>query len=313
MTGLAAILTGWLQRGDPVVLVTVAATRGSTPREVGACMLVGAAETAGTIGGGRLEWEAIRHARMLTPVPGGPVPGGPDLAGVPGETALDLPLGPALGQCCGGAVTLRLERAGPATAARLAEDEQRAAARQPALLLFGAGHVGRALAPALAPLPWRVTWIDSRADAFPAVPPAGVACRTMMAPADAVGAAAAGTLFLIVTHSHPLDFTLAEAALRRGDAGYVGMIGSVTKRRRFERLFRSHGGDGAALDRLRCPIGAGLSSGALIPDKSPAVIAALTAAEMLIAMTGHDRAAVSGPAPASPSAVCSSPVCPCHI
>ncbi|MDR3518327.1 MAG: xanthine dehydrogenase accessory protein XdhC [Azospirillaceae bacterium] len=282
MTPLSEALTAWQRRGDAAILVTVTRARGSTPRAAGTCMLVSATATAGTIGGGVLEWEAIRQARAR-------------LADTGAEpTLLDLPLGPALGQCCGGAVSLRLEPADAIVAAHLAEGERQALSRQPALLLFGAGHVGRALAAALAPLPWRLSWIDNRAAAFPETVPDAVTCRTLAEPVDAVTTAATGTFFLIMTHSHPLDFALARAALGRGDAAYVGMIGSLTKRRRFERLFRDEGGDVTALGRLRCPIGTAPLGATTIRDKSPAVIAALTAAELLITALGHAPPANAG-------------------
>lgn len=106
MSGLAAALRGWLARGEPAVLVTIAEARGSTPREAGARLLVGRAAALGTVGGGRLEWEAVERARRM-------------LDGGPAEMDLDMPLGPALGQCCGGHVTLRLERADARTLAFL--------------------------------------------------------------------------------------------------------------------------------------------------------------------------------------------------
>ncbi|SMH31303.1 xanthine dehydrogenase accessory protein XdhC [Azospirillum agricola] len=286
MTALSSLLTGWLERGDGAVLLTVAEARGSTPREAGARMLVGPEATAGTVGGGRLEWIAVDAARQML------ARGMP--AGNERGTTLDLPLGPATGQCCGGHVVLRLERADAGTVATLAEEERREAEARPTLLLFGAGHVGRAMAAAFAPLPLRLLWIDGRAHEFPEAIPPGVERIVSDRPLDHVAAAPAGFGCLILTHSHALDFDIAEASLRRGsDAAYVGLIGSTTKRARFERWYRARGRDADALSRLTCPIGAALASSPLPGDKRPEVIAALAAAELLLAFAAFgERAAL---------------------
>ena len=224
------------------VLVTVSKTRGSTPREAGAWMWVGQHAVTGTIGGGQLEYMAIDAAR----------------AGRLG--VLHIPLGPEIGQCCGGHVTLTLTsgaRPDPAP--------------QPDLLIFGAGHTGRALARMALHLPVNVTLIDSRPDelAKSEVP----TCLSALPEAE-VARARPGSSYVIVTHDHALDFLIAAAALQRVDATYVGMIGSATKRTRFEIWCRAHA---PAVDprRLICPIGQGA------PDKRPAVIAAFTATEIL--------------------------------
>ncbi|PWC37431.1 xanthine dehydrogenase accessory protein XdhC [Azospirillum sp. TSO35-2] len=269
MTPLSTTLTGWLSDNEPAVLVTVAEARGSTPREAGAGMLVGRDACAGTVGGGRLEWSAIATARRMLE-DGGAL-----------ET-LDLPLGPATGQCCGGHVVLRLERADAGTVAALQERERRDAAARPTLLLFGAGHVGRAMAMAFAPLPLRLLWIDGRAQEFPTDIPAGVERILTDSPLDPLASAPAGAGCLVLTHSHALDFEITEAALRRGDVAYVGMIGSATKRAKFERWYRARaaarGGDATGLAGLTCPIATALTG-----DKRPEVIAALAAAELLVA------------------------------
>ncbi|GEO41191.1 xanthine dehydrogenase accessory protein XdhC [Skermanella aerolata] len=267
MTDLASVLKGMLQRGEPAALVTVAEARGSTPREPGARMLVGADATVGTIGGGRLEWDAISRARMLASDPAQPT-----------EATIEVPLGPAIGQCCGGHVTLRLERADPAVLTRIEAEEQAASSRLTRVLLFGAGHVGKAIATALAPLPFDIQWIDERPEEFPTRPPGdNVHPIVTSAPLDLIAEAPTGSCYLILTHLHALDFQIAEAVLRRADFAYAGLIGSATKRRRFERTFTAHGGDPQILSRLTCPIGS-----ALHRDKRPTVIAALVAAELLI-------------------------------
>ena len=269
MTSLSATLKGWLAAGRPAVLVEVAEARGSTPREVGARMLVGLESTLGTIGGGRLEWEAIEAAHRL-------------LGEGASDATLELPLGPALGQCCGGHVRLRLEHATASTLVRLEEGERAEAARNPTVLLFGAGHVGKALAQALSPLPLTVQWIDARAEEFPDPLPPGITRIIAVRPVDLVATAPAGAGYLVLTHEHALDFAIASAVLDRGDFAYAGLIGSTTKRRRFERLYGARGRDIRQLARLNCPIGGGR-----VADKRPAVIAALTAAELLVAFAGY--------------------------
>jgi xanthine dehydrogenase accessory protein XdhC len=255
-------LAGLLAQGEPAILATIAEAQGSTPRETGAAMLVAAGACHGTIGGGQLEYLAIDTARVMLAL------------GEEGRE-LDLPLGPLLGQCCGGRVRVSLERAGPEHIRHLRRGEEAERRCAPAVLVFGCGHTGRALAQALAPLPVQTGLVDDRLEAGHDLP-AGIALLRLDDPAEAVAAAPLGAAFIILTHSHALDYRLADAALRRGDAAYVGMIGSATKRARFARFFLQGGGSPEALARLTCPIG-----GADVPDKRPAVIAALTAAELI--------------------------------
>ncbi len=259
---LSSSLAHLLARGEPAILVTLAEARGSTPREAGAAMFVTTGESHGTIGGGQLEYHAIDTARVM-------------LARGEANRELDLPLGPLLGQCCGGRVRVRLELAGPehVRALRAAEEAERN--RAPSVLVFGCGHTGRALARALAPLPFRTTFVDDRLETGHDLP-ANITFAPLDDPAEAIAAAPARAAFVILTHSHALDYRLADAALRRGDAAYVGMIGSTTKRARFGRFFLQGGGSARALASLTCPIG-----GSDVADKRPDVIAALTAAELI--------------------------------
>ncbi|WP_145748283.1 xanthine dehydrogenase accessory protein XdhC [Nitrospirillum amazonense] len=260
--GLAACLA----RGEAVVLVTVTEARGSTPREVGACMAVGADWQTGTVGGGRLEHLGLETARRLLAEGGEPV-------------RLDVPLGPAVGQCCGGHVVLTVERVDEAVLYRLRAAEATALAGQPWLMLFGAGHVGKAVARAMAPLPLRLVWVDSRASEFPPDPPVDADIRVATELPSQVALAPPGAGYLIMTHNHDLDFAITAEAVQRTDTAYVGLIGSHTKRQRFSRWYQAQGYDPNHLRRLICPIGAGLSG-----DKRPEVIAALTAAEVLTAL-----------------------------
>jgi xanthine dehydrogenase accessory factor len=144
------------------------------------------------------------------------------------------------------------------------------------IVLFGAGHVGRALAKVLGTLPCRVTWVDSRAGEFPSELPANIVKRVTDSPLDAVREAPPGAYFLVLTHSHALDFELVAAILRREDFAYCGMIGSATKRRTFERGLAKQGVAAAALQRLTCPIGI-----AGVKGKEPATIAIAVAAQLL--------------------------------
>jgi xanthine dehydrogenase accessory factor len=274
MSGLVPILHTLLARAEPAVVVSVAAVKGSAPREAGTHMIVTAKHSHGTIGGGTLEWEATRRARSLLD------------SGEP-SAAMKLPLGPELGQCCGGFVSLRLQRADEGLCAELEVVEAREREKLPLVLLFGAGHVGKALARALAPLPLRVRWIDGRADAFPDPMIEGAEIVVTERLLDEVDAAPPGAAYLVLTHSHALDSMICAAALQRGDFAYLGLIGSRTKRAQFERGFRNLGIPQAQIDRLVCPIGGGR-----IRDKRPAVIAALVAAELLEALA--DAAAKDG-------------------
>jgi xanthine dehydrogenase accessory factor len=274
MSGLAPILRSLLVHAEAAVVVSVTAVKGSAPREAGTHMIVTATSSHGTIGGGSLEWEATLRARAV-------------LDSGEASAAMKLPLGPELGQCCGGFVSLRLRRADETVCAELEAVEAREREKLPLVLLFGAGHVGKALARALAPLPLRVRWIDGRAGAFPdpAIPGPEVVVGDGLL--DEVDAAPPGAAYLVLTHSHALDSMICAAALQRGDFAYLGLIGSRTKRAQFERGFRDLRIPQAQIDRLVCPIGGGR-----IRDKRPAVIAALVAAELLEALA--DAAAKDG-------------------
>jgi len=159
--------------------------------------------------------------------------------------------------------------------------------RQPdfRVVLFGAGHVGRAVVEVLGRLACRITWVDSRDDAFPPAIPGNVTCIATDAPEAEVAAAPAGAYFLVMTHSHAVDEQLTEAILGRADRAYLGLIGSVSKRRQFERRLEARGVARADLDALRCPIGI-----AGIAGKEPEVIAIAVAAELLQVRSGHSVA-----------------------
>ncbi|WP_134682393.1 xanthine dehydrogenase accessory protein XdhC [Paracoccus ravus] len=229
-----------------MIKVTVIRARGSAPREAGAAMIVTPDGISGTIGGGQLEYMAIDRARQM-------LARGEDAAN------MDIPLGPEIGQCCGGRVELSLTRI----------TEMPAEPEHPQVLVFGAGHVGRALSRALALLPLRPILIDQRADELAMA--RGETVLTPLPEAE-IRSAPIGTSYVILTHDHALDFLLTSEALRRKDAPYIGMIGSKTKLAQFRRFASAQG---LTTERLTCPIGAGFSS-----DKRPEIIAAFTAAEI---------------------------------
>ena len=249
------------------ILIDIIGTQGSTPREAGTFMLVSADTLWGTIGGGHFEFMAIANARDM-------------LAGTGGAEEMDIPLGPDIGQCCGGRTQLRFRLM---TQAVVDEIEARLALeRLPEVHLFGAGHVGRALATALAPLPLSVTVVETRQEELANLPPE-TKMRLVPMPEALVKDIAPGGVVVILTHDHALDFLIAREALERTDLAYTGMIGSATKRATFASwLSREAGGDRAWMERLTLPIG-----GSAVRDKRPEVIAAMTAAEILTALAAY--------------------------
>ncbi|CCV09863.1 xanthine dehydrogenase accessory protein XdhC [Mesorhizobium sp. STM 4661] len=291
-----------------IALVEVAATKGSTPRETGAFMLVSASATSGTIGGGQLEYMAIDKARQLllsalegemaAKRPEGAVSEGtarasstaaatpPDgfAATLPSRgrdtrATLDIPLGPEIGQCCGGRVEVSIRLLNPALGAELIRNAEAEEAHLPHLYLFGGGHVGQALASAAALLPVHVVVVETRAEALEGMPETVETMLTPM-PEAVVREAPAGAAFAILTHDHALDFLIVAEVLKRNDTAYVGMIGSRTKKATFKSWFlKSAEGTEAGFARLVSPIG-----GDAVKDKRPQVIAALAAAQIMTAL-----------------------------
>lgn len=256
-------LTAFLATNPDAIVCELTSVRGSSPREQGTFMLVGRSDLFGTIGGGALEYMVIEHARRL-------------IANAQAEEAMDVPLGPEIGQCCGGRVEVLLRYADAETRERLATQVAEEDAALPHVFVFGAGHVGRALARMLALLPVQLEVIDTRRDELDLLP-ADIKSRAVPMPEAVVRAAPQGSSYVILTHDHALDFLIAQAALARTDAPYVGMVGSQTKRAKFSSWFKAEGGDGPMLDRLILPIGQmGLG------DKRPEVIATLAAAEIMV-------------------------------
>jgi xanthine dehydrogenase accessory factor len=299
----------FLEESAAAALIEVAEAKGSTPREKGAWMLVSPAATFGTIGGGQLEFLAIARAReelggAFPPTLGeggrakpGRVGSGdghqlppPSPSATPPphggrKTVLDIPLGPEIGQCCGGRVEVRIRHLDEVLRDALLDTAAAEDAAYPHVYLFGGGHVGHALAPALSLLPLKVSVVETRADALDGMP-TSVLTKLTPVPEETVRAAPSGSAFVVLTHDHALDFLIVAEALKRPDAAYVGMIGSKTKKATFKNWFlKTAGGTEAEFARLVSPIGGGA-----VKDKRPAVIAALAAAEIMTALTNrpHD-------------------------
>lgn len=262
-----------------VARVVIAAYDGSSPREVGAAMLVWSDGQSGTVGGGALEWQAIKRARSMLAT---------------GGSRLDREaLGPKLGQCCGGAVTLLTEVYAAAEVAGLDDQviaravdgrnmplavKRLLAARRgqgvlprPHLVqgwfvepvarpmrhiwIWGAGHVGRALVAVLAPLPGvAITWVDVGPERFPQTLPEHTRALPVPDPALAVTLAPKEAEHLVLTYSHALDLELCHRLLGHGFAR-AGLIGSVTKWARFRSRLAALGHTPEAVAQIDCPIG----------------------------------------------------------
>jgi xanthine dehydrogenase accessory factor len=228
-------------------------------------MAVFADSTVGTVGGGRLELDAIAHARAL----------------VRDATLARLvryPLGPSLGQCCGGHVTLAFA---PVTAQDQSALALQLRPAQMPVALFGSGHVGTAIVRALSLLPVELSWIDSRDQAFPPDLASSVHCEHSDPVQGAVAHLAPQSRVLIMSFSHAEDLAIVEACLRRqraqGDLPFIGLIGSKTKWATFRHRLEAKGFSEAELAHVTCPIGI-----AGIHDKRPEVIAASVAAQLLL-------------------------------
>ena len=329
-----------LRRTPVVIRISLASVRGSAPREPGVVMLLSAVGLEGTIGGGRLEWQALTAARAMLEDASEP------------DRLERLVLGADLGQCCGGVVELWLERyarsaidfldaavlaarRGPVvlrstlTSAGVrrrlvhtsASDEEaaqllhtpRARAMPrirrprdgevtlwerldealPPLWLFGAGHVGQALVRILLDLPVRVTWVDSRAELLPFLRSLRVRTVCSQDPVAMVSGADSGSSFLVLTHSHTLDYALCKAILLRGDCAWVGLIGSRSKAVRFRSRLAREGLPPEVIARLVCPIGVGG-----IRSKWPAAIAVGVAAQLLQDLEARVSTDARGDSPA---------------
>lgn len=304
-------------------LVTIVSTRGSVPREAGARMVVRPdGSFTGTIGGGALEYRIIKDARSAL------------ASKLPRWSLRQHLLGPDIGQCCGGQVTVLIEVFGESDEREIVDFEMvellfglrteahlRDSAHLPrtlvasgiaypalsvlrqgdkiienfymlrrSLLLFGAGHVGRALVMALAALPFDVRWVDTRADAFPDLLPANVKSIVTDTPETVLASVFPGSYVIVMTHSHPLDLSIISAALKSNNFGFVGLIGSETKRARFIKRMREAEISEDQIAKLTCPIGV-----PGIHGKDPAIIAVSVAAQLLQTLEINDKVAPEPP------------------
>ncbi len=276
-----AELAASIAQHGTITRIVITGFDGSTPRETGTAMLVWQTGQSGTIGGGALEHEATQHARAMLPDPT------PHL-----RQTLTLPLGPALGQCCGGMVRLLIERLTatelatipetglyarslasgthqPPLAVKSALRRTRSGAPfQPTLTqswfleplttpltplwLYGAGHVGRAIVHAFQDLPFDITWIDTNRTRFPETPQATMLVASN--PADAIRHAPNDAIHVVLTYSHALDLELCHRILSRTFA-QLHLIGSTSKRARFTSRLRALKHSDADIARITCPLG----------------------------------------------------------
>ena len=218
------------QQGKAFVLITIIGVTGSTPRNSGTKMVVSQQENFDTIGGGHLEYKAIKQAKKL-------LKENQDC-----QLIEHFQLGSQLGQCCGGNASVLFECF---------------AANTIHIAVFGAGHVGQTLIPMLAGLPCRVTWVDNREAQFPASIEqyANVTKLVTDEPAGEVSAMPSNTLYVVMTHNHQLDFDISLAILKRKDFHYLGLIASDTKWRRFQQRYKHREVEESLVQRMKCPIG----------------------------------------------------------
>ena len=285
-----ATLLTLLDSGTPAVWVCVSDTKGSVPRECGAMMIVTEQQTIGTIGGGHLELKSIEVAREMLAL------------NIETATRRHFPLGPALGQCCGGAVDVVLMPVHEPDRARLLQLQmiehhggrfvvERVLDTGAQLVLplhfepwqiwvFGAGHVGQAMVQVLATQACQVRWIDGRDAMFPEHLPPNVRVVETDDPASNVYAIPANADVLVLTHSHALDLDICLELIKRDDLAYIGLIGSKTKAATFKKRFELRGYSGAAIARINCPIGRPLLSAGL-DSKHPGVIAVGVAVDLI--------------------------------
>ena len=231
--------------------ILIVETRGSAPREAGTRMWVSAGEVRGTIGGGNLEYTALKIAREMLLSP---------------ETQRQrrFALGDSLGQCCGGSVTLLFTRK---------SEMERESEPNFHVVLFGAGHVGKEVARILERMPCELTWVDQRPDVFPVSVGESVKVVIEEEPVWMVQEAPPGAYYLVMTHSHALDLEIIERVLKRSDAAFVGLIGSGTKAAKFRARLRAKGLDDSP---LVCPVGL------FKAGKHPAEVAVSAVAQLLV-------------------------------
>jgi xanthine dehydrogenase accessory factor len=306
---------GIVSKNERCVLVFVADHKGSTPREKGTWALVGEHQCLGTLGGGEVERTAIAEAQDL-------------LAGRREwrRSTEKFQLGPDLGQCCGGAMVALYEPVDkhalawlseaasvakqgyilfavsePGTPPRVMSGEvpenlnettgvhiQPLSDDRPLVVLYGGGHVGRALAAVAAQLPIRLEIVDERKEALSEIPKAGniTTVHRDNPPSHAKELKGADAV-LIMTHSHGLDYRLCQMLLGKADLAYLGLIGSATKATRFRNGLSKEGFSIEDIDHLTCPIGAAGPVG-----KEPGIIAIAACSEIMQVLRSNERSNV---------------------
>lgn len=304
-------VTAALEATQRCVLVSILESVGSSPREVGTRMVVRPNMTfKGTIGGGRLEYDALHEAVLMMKKTDSLF------------QTRSYALGPDLGQCCGGRVKIAFEQFdesnlktahdfstqegvgnfstianvcgsdglerhvlpapycdenGPAIALNQGKLTERFGEDRPHLYLFGAGHVGKAVVLAMAPLGFKISWIDERAEIFPKYVPSNIRCIHLHEPQVIVKNLEPGNYVIVMTHDHKRDHAIVDAAVRRSDLAFVGLIGSATKCARTLSRFKSSGISEAQCKQLVCPVGI-----TEIKSKKPSDIAISIAAQLLV-------------------------------
>ena len=239
------------KQGKAYVVATIVGVTGSTPRNSGTKMVITNEDIFDTIGGGHLEHKVIKHAHQLL---------------TSGEACQQLEhfqLGAQLGQCCGGDASVLFECFSASGAN---------------IMLFGAGHVGKALVPILAGLPCSITWVDNRAEQFPddIENYSNVTAIISDNPAEEVATMPANSYFIVMTHNHQLDFEISHNILKRADFAYSGLIASDTKWRRFQQRFQHRDIEKSLVDKMNCPIGL-----AQVQGKLPMEVAVSVAGEII--------------------------------
>lgn len=257
----------FLQDDDCIIKIKLIDVVGSAPRNVGTKMYVSESNLWGSVGGGQLEYILIKRAFNML------------------ETGLEfdsvnIPLGPEIGQCCGGRIKASLKKMNQETKQNALINMQNEIIKLPHVYIMGAGHVGRALAQQFEYMPVKCILIDTRVDEI-AKSSAQVEKRLSAFPEIDIKNAPPDSAFVILTHDHSLDFLLTAAALDRNDTSYIGMIGSRTKRVKFIKWYNENY-KGKSTEKLICPIGTVKSQ-----DKRPSVIASFVTAEVINMLTFH--------------------------
>lgn len=263
---------------EPFCLVAVVSSKGSVPRTTGAAMLVCKNEIMGSVGGGELEYQAIETAQS-----------GLSQSGFK-RSVRSYALGPSLGQCCGGAVNLMFEWYGHDNRQVLTALSSETASftehdivgqRIPRLrlslsnakinscinlqlnpphvdvFLYGAGHVGRAVAEIARHLCCQLYWVDTQENRFPEIIPTGVTKICASSPSHIAAHASENSIHLVMTYSHQIDYDVVTCLLRNGQFARCGLIGSETKAARFRSRLLQAGLASEQIEGLVCPIGLG--------------------------------------------------------